>query len=51
MVDSVINETETVEQAGERLFEFAVDVCNGTLTKSEILRFEGMDILTYGPTL
>jgi len=50
-VDSIINEEETVAQAGERLFEFAIDVANGTLTKAEILKFTGMDILTYGPTL
>lgn len=50
-VDSIIDETETIAQAGERLFEFAVDVANGTLTKAEILKFTGMDILTYGPTL
>ena len=50
-VDSVINETETLQHAGERLFEFAVDVANGTLTKAEILRFTGMEILIDGPTL
>ena len=50
-VASVIQETETVEEAGERLYKFAVDVANGKLTKSEILNFEGMEILIKGPVM
>ena len=50
-VSSVIEETETVEQAGERLYRFAVDVANGKMTRSEILNFEGMEILIKGPVM
>jgi len=50
-VASVIEETESIEKAGERLYEFAVDVANGKLTKSEILNFEGMEILIKGPVM
>ena len=50
-VSSVIDETETLEQAGQRLYEFAVDVANGKLTKCEILKFEAMEILIKGPVM
>ncbi len=50
-VSSIIDETETLEHAGERLYEFAVDVANGKLTKCEILNFEGMEILIKGPVM
>ncbi len=50
-VSSIIDETETLEHAGERLYEFAVDVANGRLTKCEILNFEGMEILIKGPVM
>lgn len=50
-VSSVIEETETIEQAGERLYRLAVDVANGKLTKCEILKFEGMEILINGPVM
>ncbi len=51
-VASVINETETVRQAGERLFELAVDVASGRMTKAEILNFDGhMEILIKGPVM
>lgn len=50
-VSSVITETESVEAAGERLYEFAVDVANGKMTKCEILNFEGMEILINGPVM
>lgn len=50
-VASVIEETESIEKAGERFYEFAVDVANGKLTKCEILNFEGMEILIKGPVM
>jgi len=50
-VSAVIAESESVEAAGERLYRFAVDVANGKLTKCEILKFEGMEILINGPVM
>ena len=50
-VSSVIEETETIEEAGERVYKFAVDVANGKMTKCEILNFEGMEILIKGPVM
>ena len=50
-VSSVIDETESLQAAGERLYEFAVQVANGRLTKCEILNFEGMEILIKGPVM
>ncbi len=51
-VASVIEEKETVAQAGQRLFEFAVAVASGTLTKAEILNFDtSMEILISGPIM
>ena len=50
-VSSVIDETESIQEAGERLLRFAVDVANGKLTKCEILNFEGMEILIKGPVM
>ena len=51
-VASVIDETETVEQAGQRFYEYAVSVANGKLTRAEILNFDsGMEILIKGPVM
>ena len=50
-VSSVIEETETIEAAGERLYQFAVEVASGKMTKCEILNFEGMEILIKGPVM
>ncbi len=50
-VSSIIEETERLDHAGERLFRFALDVANGRLTKCEILNFEGMEILIKGPVM
>ena len=50
-VSSIIDETESLTAAGERLYRFAVDVANGKLTKCEILNFEGMEILIKGPVM
>lgn len=50
-VSSIIDETESIKSAGERLYRFAVDVANGRLTKCEILNFEGMEILIKGPVM
>jgi altronate dehydratase large subunit len=51
-VSSVIDETETVEEAGRRAYEYAVKVANGRLTKAEILNFDGgMEILIKGPVM
>ncbi|MCR4441827.1 MAG: UxaA family hydrolase [Peptococcaceae bacterium] len=51
-VSSVIEETESVAQAGERLYELAVEVASGRLTKAEILNYDGqMEILIKGPVM
>jgi len=51
-VSSIIDGTETVEEAGERLFDKILKVASGKLTKAEILRYdESMNILTYGPVI
>ncbi len=50
-VSSVIEETESLQDAGERLYRFAIEVANGRLTKCEILNFEGMEILIKGPVM
>lgn len=51
-VSSIIDGTETIEEAGRRLFEELVKVASGKLTKAEVLRYdESMEILTYGPVI
>lgn len=51
-VASVINETEIVAQAGERLYELAIAVASGTMTKAEILNYDSaMEILIKGPVM
>ena len=51
-VASVIAETETVQQAGERVYEYAVQVASGKLTRAEIMHFDtGMEILIKGPVM
>jgi altronate dehydratase large subunit len=51
-VSSVIEERETVEKAGRGLYEFAIEVANGRLTKAEILNFDSdMEILIKGPVM
>lgn len=48
-VSSVIAGTETVEEAGKRLFEEVLSVSSGKLTKSEILHYDrSMDMEGYG---
>lgn len=50
-VSSVLDESESLQSAAERLYRFAVEVANGRLTKCEILNFEGMEILINGPVM
>lgn len=51
-VSSVIDGTETVDEAGKRLFAEILKVASGKLVKSEVLRYdECMEILTYGPVI
>jgi len=51
-VSSIIDGTETVEEAGKRLFEEVLKVASGKLTKAEILHYDtSMDILVYGPVI
>ncbi len=51
-VSSIIDGTETVEKAGERLFAEILKVASGKLVKSEVLHYdECMEILTYGPVI
>jgi altronate dehydratase large subunit len=51
-VSSIIDGSETVKEAGKRLFNEVLKVASGKLTKAEILRYdESMNILTYGPVI
>lgn len=51
-VSSIIEETESVAAAGQRLYEYAIDVANGKMTRAEILNFDGtMEILINGPVI
>ena len=51
-VSSIIDGTETVGEAGRRLFDEVLKVASGKLTKAEILHYdESMNILTYGPVI
>ena len=51
-VSSIINGTETVEEAGARLLQVAVEVASGRLTQAEIVNFDGsMEILINGPVM
>jgi len=50
-VASVIEETETIQDAGERVYEYCVQVANGRLTMCEILNTESMEILIKGPVI
>ena len=51
-VSSLIEGTETLTAAGERLFREVLKVASGKMTKAEILRYdESMNILTYGPVI
>lgn len=51
-VSSIIDDTESLAAAGQRVFEAAVDICNGTLTSAEVLNFDGnMEILINGPVM
>ena len=51
-VSSVLEEKETVQNAGERLLELACGVASGTLTKAEVLKFDSaMEILIDGPVM
>ncbi len=51
-VSGIIEATETIEEAGQRLFQEVLKVASGKLTKAEILHYDvGMNILTYGPII
>jgi altronate dehydratase large subunit len=51
-VASITSETETLEAAGQRVYEYAIGVANGTMTRAEILNFDGtMEILINGPVI
>jgi len=51
-VASITYETETLEAAGQRVYEYAIGVANGTMTRAEILNFDGtMEILISGPVI
>jgi altronate dehydratase len=48
----VIDEIETLEEAGQRLYEHAIHVANGKMTKAEVLKFdERMQIMIKGPII
>ncbi len=50
-VSSIIEELRPFQAQASVLYELAVDVANGKLTKCEILNFEGMEILINGPVM
>lgn len=51
-VTGIIEGTESVAEAGERLLRESLAVASGQLTKAEILRYDvGTNILTYGPVI
>ncbi|MCF8033723.1 MAG: UxaA family hydrolase [Desulfarculaceae bacterium] len=50
-VSAVIDETETPDQAGERVLEYMLGIASGRLTKCEILGTESMEILIRGPVI
>lgn len=51
-VSSIIEETETIQEAGQRLYEYAIEVANGRMTKAEILNFDTqMELLIKGPVM
>ncbi|MEB3103886.1 UxaA family hydrolase [Ferviditalea candida] len=47
---TIIDGTETIEQVGERIFDEIIEVCNGKLTKAEILKQHDFGIWRIGPT-
>jgi len=47
---TVIEGTETIEEAGARLYEELLAVCSGKLTRSEILKQHDFGIWRIGPT-
>ena len=51
-VSSIINGSETLEEAGARLLQVVVEVASGRLTQAEIVNFDGsMEILINGPVM
>jgi altronate dehydratase large subunit len=51
-VASIIEETESIQEAGQRLYEYAIEVANGRMTRAEILNFDSqMEILIKGPVM
>jgi altronate dehydratase len=51
-VSAITSETETLEAEGQRVYEYAISVANGTMTRAEILNFDGtMEILINGPVI
>ena len=47
----VIEGSELLEQAGERLLETVLDIASGTMTKSEVIRYiEPLEMYLPGPT-
>jgi altronate dehydratase large subunit len=51
-VASIIEETETIQEASQRLYDYAIAVANGKLTKAEVLNFDNrMEILIKGPVM
>lgn len=50
-VSGIITAGETIEDAGERLFNEIVEVASGKLSRAEILGYRFVDIWRIGPTL
>ncbi len=47
---TIIDGTETIDQVGDRLWQEVLDVCNGKMTKSEILKQHDFGLWRIGPT-
>lgn len=50
-VSAILTEGETVEQAGERLWQQVVAVANGRLTHCEVLHEEQLSVSRFGPSV
>jgi len=47
---TIIEGSETIQSVGDRLWQELHDVCNGKLTKSEILKQHDFGLWRIGPT-
>jgi altronate dehydratase large subunit len=50
-VTSVLESDRTIEEAGDELFRFVLDVASGTLTRSEVLDMRETAVSRFEPTI